>query len=140
MLRPIVDIVKSFVFIRQMNGWNNPEEGLLDDNSEPIMRSLNGVKHSKSINSGQFLYIWYDDLLSNPQETIDKIYNFCGWNKFEHNFEDIKNLTPERDDLLNLIGLHDIRPQLSRRSIDIKLSDKLYDKAVQLDKKMGTND
>lgn len=140
MLRPIVDIVKSFVFIRQMNGWNNPEEGLLDDNSEPIMRSLNGVKHSKSVNSGQFLYVWYDDLLGNPQETIDKIYNFCGWDKFEHNFEDIKNLTPERDDLLNLIGLHDIRPQLSRRSIDIKLSDKLYDKAVQLDKEMGTDD
>ena len=50
MLRPMVEIVKSFVFIRTMNNWKNPEEGLLDDKSEPIMRSFDGVKHSKSIN------------------------------------------------------------------------------------------
>jgi sulfotransferase len=138
MIRPIVDIVKSFVFIRTMNGWQNPEEGLLDEDSEPIMRSLDGVKHAKSIDSGQFLYLWYDDLVSNPKQTINKVYDFCGWDKFDHQFDDIKNLTPERDDLLNLIGLHDIRPKLERREIDIKLSDKLYKKAVQLDKEMGT--
>lgn len=138
MLRPIVDIVRSFIFVRTMNGWQNPEAGLLDDGSEPIMRSLDGIKHAKSIDSGQFLYLWYDDLVNNPQQVVDKIYDFCGWEKFDHQFDNIKNLTPERDDLLNLIGLHDIRPKLARRQIDIKISDELYEKAVQLDKEMGT--
>lgn len=138
MQRPIVDIVRSFVFVRTMNGWQNPEEGLLDEGSEPIMRSLDGVKHAKSIDSGQFLYLWYDDLVNNPEQVVDKVYNFCGWDKFEHQFDNIKNLTPERDDLINLIGLHDIRPKLERREINIKLSDELYEKAVQLDKEMGT--
>jgi sulfotransferase len=138
MLRPIVDIVKSFVFVREMNGWSNPESGLLDDGSEPIMRSLDGIKYSKSIDSGQFLYLWYDDLINNPKQTINKVYDFCGWKKFNHQFDNIKNLTSERDDLLGLLGLHDIRPELKRREVKIKLSDELYKKAIQLDKEMGT--
>jgi sulfotransferase len=133
MLRPIVDIVKSFVLVRDINGWANPEVGLLDDGSEPIMRSLDGVKHAKSIDSGQFLYLWYDDLVDNPKETIESIYDFCGWEKFEHRFDNIRNLTPERDDLLGLLGLHDIRPELKRRKVKVKLSNKLYKKAMQLD-------
>jgi len=134
MLRPIVDIVKSFVLIRDMNGWNNPEAGLLDYGSEPIMRSLDGIKHAKSIDSGQFLYLWYDDLVNNPEQTINKVYDFCGWEKFNHQFDNIKNLTPERDDLLGLLGLHDIRPELKRREVKVKLSGELYEKAIQLDK------
>jgi len=133
MLRPIVDIVKSFVFVRTMNGWENPEQGLLDEGSEPIMRSLDGIKHSKSIDSGQFLYLWYDDLVTNPEQTINKVYDFCDWKKFNHQFNKIKNLTPERDDLLNLIGLHDIRPKLERRRINTKLSNELYKKAINLE-------
>jgi len=138
MLRPIVEIVKSFVFIRTMNNWQDPEQGLLDEGSEPIMRSLVGVKHANSINSGQFAFYWYEDLINNPKFTVDSIYEFCGWDKFNHNFNNIENLSPERDDLLNLIGLHDIRPTLERREIDIKLSDKLYEKALELDKEMET--
>jgi sulfotransferase len=138
MLRPIVDIIKSFVLVRGMNGWSNPESGLLDDGSEPIMRSLDGIKHAKSIDSGQFLYLWYDDLVTNPEQTINKVYDFCGWEKFNHQFDNIKNLTPERDDLLGLLGLHDIRPKLKRREVKVKLSDELYEKAIQLDKEMGT--
>jgi sulfotransferase len=137
MLRPIVEIVKSFVFVRKMNGWVNPEQGLLDEGSEPIMRSLEGIKHAASINSGQFGFYWYEDLISNPVSTIDRIYEFCGWDKFTHNFNNIQNLSPERDDLLNLIGLHDIRLTLERRTIDIELSDKLHSKALQLDNEMG---
>ncbi len=136
MLRPIVDIVKSFVLVRDMNGWSNPESGLLDDGSEPIMRSFDGIKHAKSIDSGQFLYLWYDDLVNNPEQTINKVYDFCGWEKFNHQFDNIKNLTPERDDLLGLLGLHDIRPKLKRREVKVKLSDELYEKAIQLEKEI----
>jgi sulfotransferase len=136
MLRPIVEIVKSFVFVRKMNGWVNPEQGLLDEGSEPIMRSLDGIKHASSINSGQFGFYWYENLVTNPESIIDSIYEFCGLEKFKHDFNDIQNLSPERDDLLDLIGLHDIRPTLERRTIDIKLSDKLHSKALQLDNEM----
>lgn len=122
MTRPLIDIVKSFVFIRKMNAWPNPEIGLLNEGSEPIMRSLEGVRHAKKINKGQFLFISYDDLLDQPNQTIKNIYKFCGLESFEHDFMNIKNNTQEKDDLLNLIGLHDIRSILSRRNLDISLS------------------
>jgi sulfotransferase len=137
MLRPMVDIVKSFVFIRTMNGWTNPEEGLLDEGSEPIMRSFEGVKNSKVTSTGQFAYYWYDDLINKPEAVIDSIYEFCGWEKFQHQYSDIKNLTPERDDVINLIGLHDIRPELKRRSVDVVLSKELHKKAIALDEELS---
>lgn len=136
MLRPITEIVKSFVFIRKMNGWKNPEAALLDEGSDPIMRSLDGIRYSKTINNGQFLYVWYSELVDQPKETINKIYDFCGWDRFEHNFESITNPNPEQDDLLNMIGLHDIRPELSKRNIEVELSDELYQKALLLEKEI----
>lgn len=137
MLRSIVDIVKSFVYVRTKNNWENPELGLLDDGSEPIMRSLDGVSNALSINKGQFLFLHYEDLIANPDKTINSIYEFCGWKKFEHTYDNIINKNPERDDLLNLIGLHDIRPILSKRKIEIKLSSRLYEKALSLDKELN---
>jgi hypothetical protein len=41
------------------------------------------------------------------------------------------------NDLLGLLGLHDIRPELKRREVKVKLSDELYEKAIQLDKQRG---
>jgi hypothetical protein len=132
MTRPVIEIVKSFVFIRQMNGWDNPEEGLLDEGSEPIMRSLAGVNYAKEINTGQFLFVEYQDLLDKTNNTLDMIYEFCGWEKFKHNLNDIKNLTPENDEALNLAGLHDIRASISKREIDVEISASLYKKAMSL--------
>ncbi len=132
MLRPVIDIVKSFVYIRTLNGWKYPETQLLDDGSDPIMRSLDGVKHSRLVNKGQFLYIQYDDLITDPHNTLEQIYGFYGWKQFNHQLDAIQNKSFERDDLLNMIGLHDIRPTLSRRTVEISLSDELYKKAISL--------
>lgn len=133
MLRPLVDILKSFIYIRTLNGWNNPEYDLLTENSDPIMRSLDAVKYAKSINSNQFLFIQYDDLVDNPTETINKIYEFYEWESFTHNFYDIKNKNIEIDGTLRMFGLHDIRSTIGRRNIDIELSDDLLHRVNTLE-------
>lgn len=132
MVRPIIDIVKSFVYIRNLNNWENPEYGLLDENSDPIMLSYNGVLNAKRNNNGQFLFVEYDSLVDDTKNTINKIYDFYEIEKFDHDFNSIYNMYPERDDILQSIGLHDIRPQIRRRSIDIDISDELYQKAIEL--------
>lgn len=132
MTRPILEIVESFVFIRKMNGWVDPEQGLLDEGSEPIMRSLAGVNYAKQINTGQFLFVEYQDLLDKTETILDRIYDFFGWKKFKHNLKDIKNPTPEADVAIGLVGLHDIRPNISKRNIDVKLSAGLRNKAISL--------
>lgn len=132
--RPIIDIVKSFVYLRKKNNWQgNLEEGLLDDWSEPIIRSLNGVKWAKKNNKGEFLFIQYDDLLHNTNSTINKIYEFCKLESFEHDFNNIINKHPENDEVYGMLGQHDVRPTISKRKLDVKLSDEIITKCKQLD-------
>lgn len=136
MVRPISEIVRSFAFIRKMNGWINPEINLLNEGSEPIMRSMDGVRNAKNLNDDECLFIWYKDLINEPKKTLSKIYDFYGWKSFAHSFDNITNLNPERDDLLNLIGLHDIRPKLSIRNYEFELSAQITESVKFLDEEL----
>jgi len=132
--RPFVEIVRSFVALRQANNYQgNLEEGLLDDWSEPIMRSYEGVKWAKANNNGEFLFIQYDDLLHNTKSTINKIYKFCKLESFEHDFNNIINKHPENDKVYGMLGQHDVRLTISKRKLDVKLSDEIITKCKQLD-------
>ena len=133
--RPLIEIVRSFVALRQANNYQgNPEEGLLDTWSEPIMRSYEGVKWAKANNNnnGEFLFIQYDDLLSNTKSTINKIYEFCGLESFEHDFNNIVNKHPENDEVYGMLGQHDIRPTINKRDLDVKLSKEIIAKCKSL--------
>lgn len=133
MLRPILDIVRSFVYVRQKNNWQNPESGLLDEGSEPIMRSLLGVHYVIENEIPNTLFINYDDLILNPKQVLNLIYAFCEIESFEHNFDKIINPNPENDENLNMLGLHQIRPKISKREIKVNLSKNLLRKAKELD-------
>lgn len=133
LVRPLVEIVASFMALRKANGWTNLDEGLLLDGSEPIMRSLAGVEWARRNNTGEFLFVTYDDLVDNTQATLSRIYSHCGWGFFPHNLDNIINHTPEDDIAYGLIGLHDVRHQISRRTVDMDLSDELVDKCNRLD-------
>jgi sulfotransferase len=132
MIRPIIDIVRSIVFIRQKNQWKDPEYGLLEKDSEPIMRSLLGVLNVIDKNNDQFCFISYDALINSPKKTLDKIYDFFDWKHFNHDFLNIVNNNKENDFYLNLNGLHDIRSNISRRKIDVVLSKKTETEANKL--------
>jgi sulfotransferase len=131
--RPLIEIVKSFVALRLANNWkNNPEDGLLDEWSEPIMRSYEGVKWAKANNNGEFLFIQYNDLINDTQFVIDKIYSFCELEYFKHNFNNIVNKHPENDEVYGLLGQHDIRPTIKKRDLDVKLSKEIIAKCKSL--------
>jgi sulfotransferase len=132
--RPILDIVKSFISLRKQNNWQgNLEEGLLDAWSEPIMRSYEGVKWVKANNNGEFLFIQYDDLAHNTKSTINKIYEFCELESFEHDFNNIVNKHPENDKVYGMIGQHDIRPTIAKRDLDVTLSDAIIKRCKELE-------
>lgn len=131
--RPLIEIVRSFVALRQANNYQgDPEEGLLDTWSEPIMRSYEGVKWAKANNNGEFLFIQYDDLLNNTKSTINKIYEFCGLESFEHDFNNIVNKHPENDEVYGMLGQHDIRPTINKRDLNVKLSKEMIAKCKSL--------
>lgn len=114
--RPIDEIVRSFVELRKANGWQGDiESDLLIPNSEPIMRSLNGVKWAQENNNGEFLFVEYIDLISDTAEIIANIYDFAGIEPFEHNLLQIQNKHQENDLIYGLLGQHDIRPMIGKR-------------------------
>lgn len=132
--RPLIEIVKSYVAVRlNINYKGDPETGLLDDWSEPIMRPYEGVKWAKANNNGEFIFIKYDELINNPKATLKKIYEFCELEPFEHDFNNIIKIHPENDEVYGAIGLHDVRPTISKREINVTLSDKTIKKCNYLE-------
>ncbi len=131
--RPLIEIVRSFVALRQANNYQgDPEEGLLDTWSEPIMRSYEGVKWAKANNNGEFLFVQYNDLINNTKGVIEKIYKFCELESFEHDFNNIVNNHPENDEVYGMLGQHDIRPTINKRDLDVKLSKEIIAKCKSL--------
>jgi sulfotransferase len=132
--RPVIDIVKSFVNLRLKNNYQgDAEAGLIDEDNEYIRRPLSGIKWAKQNNNGEFLFIQYDDLISNPKEKLKEIYKFCDIEPFEHNFNNIVRKYPENDEVYDLKNLHDIRPTISKQIIDIKLSKNIIKKCLELE-------
>jgi sulfotransferase len=134
--RPLVEIVRSFVALRLANNYQgDPEEGLLDTWSEPIMRSYEGVKWAKANNNDEFLFIQYDDLLHNTKGVIEKIYKFCELESFKHDFNNIVNKHPENDEVYGMLGQHDIRPTINKRDLDVVLTEATIKKCKAIENK-----
>jgi sulfotransferase len=114
--RPVPEIVDSFVRLRKANGWTEDlKRGLLDEKSEPIMRSIEGVKFARKSNADWFLFLTYQQLTTDTQGTLGKIYKFCGWHPFKHDLNNIVNNYPEDDEIYGLKGQHDVRSTISPR-------------------------
>jgi sulfotransferase len=115
MTRPLDEIVESFVSLRRLNGWDDPEAGLLDPMSEPIMRSQYGVEYARATNCGEFHFVEYADLVADPCGVLDGIYAFMEWEPFAHDFDNVVNSHPEDDTIYGLIGMHAIRQTIGVR-------------------------
>lgn len=137
LFRPIIDIIKSFGKLYKKNNIYTEEKllKLLETNSEPIMRSLNGFVYAKLNNSNNnFIFFEYNDLVNEPKKTIDKIYDFCGWEYFEHNFNNIVNYFPENDNVYGLVGMHQVRNSISLESNEnIELPEKIVEICNNID-------
>ena len=137
MIRPCAEIIASYAKLMQDNSHTeNIEQIMLEPLSEPLMRSYDGVMFAKKYNEGQFIFVNYNDLVNKTKETIDDIYKHCGWTAFEHDFDNIVNNHPEDDSFYNLLGMHDVAPTISKRQLDIKLSNETMDKCAELDEAM----
>ena len=132
--RPVIDIVKSFVNLRLKNNYQgNIEAGIVDEDNEYIRRPLDGIKWAKKNNNGEFLFIQYDDLVSNTKATLEEIYKFCDIEFFEHDFNNIVRKYPENDEVYDFKNLHNIRPTISKQIIDVKLSENTIKKCLELE-------
>lgn len=92
-------------------------------------QSYNGLKTIYEKGQQNIIHlIEYDDLINNPKETMEKIYDFLNEKYFDHNFETIENLHRENDqEVYGLADMHEVRSKLDKISADPKdiLSEKI---------------
>jgi len=136
--RPIIEIVKSFVKLYNTNNREFNVASILIPQSEPIMRSVSGINWAKKHNeNSNFLFISYNDLINKTEETISKIYEFCGWKYFKHDFNNIIVKYPEDDNVYKLNGQHKIRPKIGKEIYNITLPDEIIKQCNMIDNLMG---
>jgi len=137
--RPVFEIVKSFVKLYSDNNkYITNIEQFLAPNTEPIMRSIAGISWAKKNNQdNHFLFLSYYDLINHTEETIRKIYDFCGWEYFSHDFSNIVTKYPENDSIYELDGHHRVRPIIKKNDYDVELPQEVIEKCKMIDKLMG---
>jgi len=127
-VRDISEILTSFIMMRRrnfnvdQNKINFIDEMLIktnmpltDDNRCEFLASPNGILGQSYNGLKQALmdgydhclhFVEYKDLVNNPQETLNKIYEFLDEKPFEHTFDNLEN--PHRENDLQVYGLADM--------------------------------
>lgn len=82
--------------------------------NNPVGLAYNRVKDVLMKGKNQLLlFVEFDDLTKNPEITLKRIYNFIEKPFFEHNFNDIKQVTKEDDlNIHKIPGLHTIKSKI----------------------------
>ena len=134
LIRPVQEIVSSFAYLREKNNWSKETlfNDLLHEKTNPIMLPLEGAIWAKENNNGEFIFIQYDELVFETKKTLDKIYDFCGWQKFEHNFQNIKRPFVQRSEVWNLSGLHEVRKKIEKQKYQVNLPKNVLKKCYYL--------
>lgn len=130
--RPIPEVITSYISLIERSGYreNFIDRHLRRDNipntnenrAECIWRYYVSPSYESMIYGITKYPEWihiveYNEIISNPQEELDKIYKFLGVRPEPNNFNQIENTCGEqKDEAWGLKGLHDIRPNLSRIS------------------------
>ena len=60
----------------------------------------------------KMLFIRYEDLCLYPEITMNKVYSYLGVPKFNHDFDNIEQITQEDDEVYGIFGDHKIRKVL----------------------------
>jgi len=107
-------------FIDEMLVKNNIP--LTDDNRCEFLASPVGIlgqsveglrKALMEGNDNNIYLVEYRDLVNNPKETIEKIYEFLGEQPFEHTFDNLENINRENDaKIYGFADMHEVRPEV----------------------------
>ena len=83
-----------------------------------VYESLNAVKVGLDENMRDKMhFIDYNDMVSNPEQVMEDIYDFLGEEHYEHTFDGLSNIHREND--LNTYGLgdmHEVHSKLEKTS------------------------
>jgi sulfotransferase len=81
--------------------------------SQPVGLALDRIAeiHHRGWNKAM-LFIRYEDLTAHPRQAMKMVYDYLGVPDFEHDFENVPQVTQEDDRVYGAVSLHDIRPKV----------------------------
>jgi sulfotransferase len=81
--------------------------------SQPVGLALDRIAeiHHRGWNKAM-LFVRYEDLTAHPRQAMKMVYDYLGVPEFEHDFENVPQVTQEDDRVYGTPGLHDIRPKV----------------------------
>ena len=145
-VRDVLDIMTSFdsiinaspdsklnIMDEQVLAHTFPDKPLADRRADFLMRhdkdialTLEFMKHATLPQFRHlFHFVEYDDFINNPEQEINKIYDFLEIPKYNHEYQNITDSSGiSRESLTGIKDLHKIRPQvqkLSKRPQDVLL-------------------
>lgn len=83
------------------------------DNHQPVGRSILAVRDAVTRGwRAQMLFVEFDDLTNKPKDTLERIYQFIGEDRFAHDFKNVEMVTSENDDVHGFKDLHVIRKEV----------------------------
>lgn len=91
------------------------------DRTQPIGLAQNRV--IDAVNRGyqdRLFFVRFEDLTTNPKETMKQIYEFLGEEYFDHDFDNVEQVNKEDDAVFGFEGLHTIRPKVEPVKSDWK--------------------
>jgi len=81
--------------------------------NQPVGLAYNRIRDAVIRGHAKDMYfIEFEALTHSPKETMDGIYSFLNEEKFEHDFDHVKQVTWENDNVHGIKGLHDIREKV----------------------------
>lgn len=82
-------------------------------NSQPVGLAFNRLLQIiKEGNDKKMLFVKYEDLTNYPTQQLNRIYNYLQVPTYEHNFDNIQQITKEDDTVYGLYGDHVIKNKL----------------------------
>ena len=130
-VRDIHDIISSFLYlIQKSNTTSFIDKGLIEKNipitndnrADYLMSSEGSIGLSyhalseayRKGNDKYLLLVDYDDLIKNPQQQLNRIYEFLEIPKFTHNFDSVKTKEDENDSVYQLENMHTVRDKVEK--------------------------
>lgn len=140
-VRPILEVLASFVTLARNNPDNFIDKGILeipssyyrpidDARCDWLMSETENIQHNifsmaSALNpehQKKFHFVVYKDLVSKPKETLENIYKFLEIENFEHTFENLKwEKMPHEENIFGIKNMHSVKPDLMPSETDVSI-------------------
>lgn len=97
----------------QMSGTSVPKRIDIWAQSQPVGLAIERLQEILRMGyDSKILFIRYEDLCLYPEREMNKIYHYFGIDNFDHDFNNIQQVTKEDDEVYGIFGDHEIRLKL----------------------------